>query len=75
MIANRLGITEATIKVHMKSMLRKINASNRTQAAIWAYSHGYTSNRARVAMTDSGDSGRAGSDGAVDEGRDHLALS
>ncbi len=40
MIANRLNITEATIKVHMKSLLRKINATNRTQAAIWALNNG-----------------------------------
>lgn len=39
-IANRLEITEATVKVHVKSLLRKINASNRTQAAIWAVSQG-----------------------------------
>lgn len=41
LIARRLSITEATIKVHIKSLLRKINASNRTQAAIWAHRHGY----------------------------------
>ncbi|WP_114392666.1 LuxR C-terminal-related transcriptional regulator [Oleisolibacter albus] len=40
MIANQLGITEATVKVHLKSLLRKINASNRTQAAIWAMNNG-----------------------------------
>lgn len=40
MIANRLGITEATVKVHLKSLLRKIGASNRTQAAIWALNAG-----------------------------------
>ena len=39
-IANRLNITEATVKVHMKSLLRKIKAGNRTQAAIWALNHG-----------------------------------
>ena len=39
-IANRLEITEATVKVHMKSLLRKIKAGNRTQAAIWALNHG-----------------------------------
>ncbi len=39
-IANNLHITEATVKVHLKSILRKINASNRTQAAIWAMNHG-----------------------------------
>lgn len=41
LIANRLAITEATIKVHVKSVLRKIKVSNRTQAAIWAHNHGF----------------------------------
>ena len=40
MIANHLRITEATVKVHLKSLLRKINATNRTQAAIWALNNG-----------------------------------
>lgn len=40
-IANRFDIAEATIKVHIKSILRKIKANNRTQAAIWAHSRGY----------------------------------
>lgn len=40
-IANHLGITEATVKVHLKSLLRKIDASNRTQAAIWALNNGF----------------------------------
>lgn len=40
-IANHLGITEATVKVHLKSVLRKIDASNRTQAAIWALNNGF----------------------------------
>ncbi|WP_114090025.1 response regulator transcription factor [Thalassospira profundimaris] len=35
-IANELDISEATVKVHVKSILRKIGASNRTQAAIWS---------------------------------------
>jgi two-component system nitrate/nitrite response regulator NarL len=35
-IARRLDITEATIKVHVKAILRKLGASNRTQAAMWA---------------------------------------
>ncbi|WP_161958821.1 LuxR C-terminal-related transcriptional regulator [Ferruginivarius sediminum] len=39
-IANRLDVTEATVKVHLKSILRKIKAQNRTQAAIWALNHG-----------------------------------
>lgn len=40
-IANRLDITEGTVKVHLKGMLKKINVSNRTQAAIWALHHGF----------------------------------
>jgi two-component system nitrate/nitrite response regulator NarL len=40
-IGRELGITETTVKVHLKSLLRKINASNRTQAAIWALNNGY----------------------------------
>jgi two-component system nitrate/nitrite response regulator NarL len=36
LIARNCNITEATVKVHMKSILRKIRVDNRTQAAIWA---------------------------------------
>ncbi len=35
-IARRIGIAEATVKVHVKAILRKIQLRNRTQAAIWA---------------------------------------
>src|SRR5262245_17978075 len=38
-IAYQLKITEATVKVHVKAILRKIRVKNRTQAAIWALSH------------------------------------
>ena len=54
MIANRMNITEATIKVHMKSLMKKINATNRTQAAIWALNNGLASN---VASTEAADGG------------------
>lgn len=37
-IARKLAITEATAKVRVKSILRKIRVHNRTQAAIWAIS-------------------------------------
>jgi len=40
-IANGLGITEATVKVHLKGLLRKIGCVNRTQAAIWGVSNGF----------------------------------
>jgi len=36
MIARDLAIVEATVKVHIKAILRKIHVQNRTQAAIWA---------------------------------------
>ena len=39
MIARRLVITEATVKVHIKAILRKLRLHNRTQAAMWAYNH------------------------------------
>lgn len=35
-IARRLRISEATVKVHVKSILRKLNLINRTQIAIYA---------------------------------------
>ena len=38
-IARELGIAETTVKVHVKSVLRKLRLSNRTQAAVWMQSH------------------------------------
>jgi len=35
-IALKLVITESTVKVHMKGILRKLRLRNRTQVAIWA---------------------------------------
>jgi two-component system, NarL family, nitrate/nitrite response regulator NarL len=35
-IARKIHITEATVKVHVKAILRKVRVHNRTQAAIWA---------------------------------------
>jgi len=39
-IARELSITEATVKVHVKALLRKTQMTNRTQAAIWALNNG-----------------------------------
>lgn len=39
-IARQLQITEATVKVHVKAVLRKLRVTNRTQAAIWAFTRG-----------------------------------
>lgn len=44
-IARELKIAEATVKVHVKSVLRKIRVKNRTQAAMWAWSHGAQGNK------------------------------
>jgi two-component system nitrate/nitrite response regulator NarL len=38
-IARKFEIAEATVKVHLKAILRKIRLQNRTQAAIWALNH------------------------------------
>jgi two-component system nitrate/nitrite response regulator NarL len=35
-IARDLNVAEATVKVHVKAILRKVKVQNRTQAAIWA---------------------------------------
>jgi two-component system nitrate/nitrite response regulator NarL len=40
LISRRLLITEATVKVHVKAILRKLHVLNRTQAAIWAVNRG-----------------------------------
>jgi len=39
-IARKIDIAEATVKVHVKAILRKIRVRNRTQAAVWAMNHG-----------------------------------
>lgn len=39
-IARELKLSEATIKVHVKAILRKLEVGNRTQAAIWASNQG-----------------------------------
>jgi two-component system nitrate/nitrite response regulator NarL len=39
-IARKMAMAEATVKVHVKAILRKIQVHNRTQAAIWAMSNG-----------------------------------
>ena len=38
-IARQLNLCEATVKVHIKAILRKIGVFNRTQAAMWAADH------------------------------------
>jgi len=40
LIARQWNITEATVKVHVKAILRKIKVKNRTEAACWAWDNG-----------------------------------
>jgi len=39
LIARKFDVAEATVKVHVKAILRKIGVANRTQAAMWASQH------------------------------------
>jgi len=40
-IARNLGISAGTVRVHVKSLLRKLELDNRTQAAVWAIATGF----------------------------------
>lgn len=40
-IGRHLEISDGTVKVHVKNLLRKLNARSRLEAAIWAIEHGY----------------------------------
>ena len=42
LIARELNLAEATVKVHIKALLRRLRLTNRTQAAIWALSNSHT---------------------------------
>lgn len=42
-IAKRLYISEKTVKNHVSNIFRKLNVSDRTQAAIYAFKHNMTS--------------------------------
>lgn len=59
-IARRLDISEATVKVHVKAILRKIRVSNRTQAAIWAVNNSALVWSANADAAAAGDDGHAG---------------
>jgi two-component system, NarL family, nitrate/nitrite response regulator NarL len=67
-IARRIDIAEATVKVHVKAILRKIRVSNRTQAAIWAVNNSSLVWSATAESPSGGDDGRA----AVETRETHL---
>ena len=41
-IARRLDIAEKTVKAHLTSAFRRIGATNRVEAALWAKQHRLT---------------------------------
>ncbi|MEW6613667.1 MAG: two-component system response regulator NarL [Pseudomonadota bacterium] len=43
-IARELGISEGTVKVHVKHLLKKLRLRSRVEAAVWAVEHGYRPN-------------------------------
>lgn len=58
-IARELNLAETTVKAHIKTILRKIKAGNRTQAAIWCLTTGIN---------------EAGTDGAFGASGESLSL-
>jgi two-component system, NarL family, nitrate/nitrite response regulator NarL len=40
-IAIQLHIEESTVKLHLRRILKKVSAANRTQAAVWAANRGF----------------------------------
>jgi two-component system nitrate/nitrite response regulator NarL len=62
-IARLHNLSEATVKVHLKAVLRKISVHNRTQAAVWAINHGLgdpsSESNGRMVTEESNGRGRA----------------
>jgi two-component system nitrate/nitrite response regulator NarL len=51
-IASDLGMAEATVKVHVKAVIRKLNVQNRTQAALWARRNAFPEGNLRKTALD-----------------------
>ena len=67
-IARRLGSCEATVKVQLKAIFRKLGLQNRTQAAVWAVKNGF-----EATLLNAESVPRAGSLGYGELGRHALA--
>jgi DNA-binding CsgD family transcriptional regulator len=52
-IARKVEIAEATVKVHIKAILRKIQVQNRTQAAIWGVNHAFLAQSSDISLAPS----------------------
>jgi DNA-binding NarL/FixJ family response regulator len=52
-IARKIEIAEATVKVHIKAILRKIHVQNRTQAAIWGVNHAFLAQSPDISLAPS----------------------
>lgn len=70
-IARELSVCEATVKVHVKAILRKLKVNNRTQAAIWASSRGISS--PIMSNTSPSGQGSAGQSSTTGQGQPTLA--
>lgn len=46
-IARKLGITEATVKVHNKNLFKKLALKSRVEAAMWAVEHNIAFNKGK----------------------------
>lgn len=60
-IARKLGMTETTVKVHVREVMRKLCVSNRTQVAIIAASNGLASHSAAGQLCGDASNGAASS--------------
>jgi two-component system, NarL family, nitrate/nitrite response regulator NarL len=59
LIAREIKISEATVKIHVKVILRRIGATNRTQAAVWAMTNAaFSSGESRMCSRPSHPPGR-----------------
>jgi DNA-binding CsgD family transcriptional regulator len=47
-LAGMLWVTEQTVKFHLSNTYRKLNVSNRTEAARWAQLHGLVPTPSRI---------------------------